>query len=273
MCKKLSIILLCLLMITGCSKDKPILYSNLGNQASQNKLTNILNEADLPKENIKQFFSYVNTFNQHATPLIGDFETLEREQPDYQYFKYNSPVEISDQNDSNSLIPSFILIKNLIYTNNSGHADDSYIMFNLNLIDTIDQYSMSQEDRLKFITTFNSISVTGIKNNEISHINQIEKTFSDRDFSVKQNQKASLITLWLHSSADNRRVVSHCGVLIDSNDGLYFIEKYGCFYPYQVTKFNSRSELKTYLLTRNDLKGDENDGLPLVFENNKYLNK
>ena len=56
MCKKLSIILLCLLMITGCSKDKPILYSNLGNQASQNKLTNILNEADLPKENIKQFF-------------------------------------------------------------------------------------------------------------------------------------------------------------------------------------------------------------------------
>lgn len=36
-------------------------------------------------------------------------------------------------------------------------------MFNLNLIDTIDQYSMSQEDRLKFITTFNSISVTGIK--------------------------------------------------------------------------------------------------------------
>lgn len=130
MCKKLSIILLCLLMITGCSKDKPILYSNLGNQASQNKLTNILNEADLPKENIKQFFSYVNTFNQHATPLIGDFETLEREQPDYQYFKYNSPVEISDQNDSNSLIPSFILIKNLIYTNNTGHADDSYIMFN-----------------------------------------------------------------------------------------------------------------------------------------------
>ena len=51
MCKKLSIILLCLLMITGCSKDKPILYSNLGNQASQNKLTNILNEADLPKDN------------------------------------------------------------------------------------------------------------------------------------------------------------------------------------------------------------------------------
>ena len=71
---------------------------------------------------------------------------------------------------------SFIYLnKNLIYTNNSGHADDSYIMFNLNLIDTIDQYSMSQEDRLKFITTFNSISVTGIKNNEISHINQIEK--------------------------------------------------------------------------------------------------
>lgn len=56
MCKKLSIILLCLLMITGCSKDKPILYSNLGNQASQNKLTNILNEADLPKENIKHSF-------------------------------------------------------------------------------------------------------------------------------------------------------------------------------------------------------------------------
>lgn len=272
MLKKILILLLCLFIITGCSSETPITYSNLGNDTSKNKLVSILEKADLPSSNIKQFMTYVDIFNQNASPLIGDFEELPNTQPNYEYFNYDIPDE-AIPNEPNSLIPTFTLIKDLITTNNTVEENDPYLMYNINLIDTIPAYSMNYDDRLKFIAAFNSISVSGIKNNEISHINQIEKTFNDRSFEVKEKQNVSLITLWCHFSAENRRYVSHCGILINSEDGLYFIEKYGCQYPYQVTRFNDRSEVKTYLLTRNDIKSDENDGHPLVFENNKYFNK
>lgn len=49
-------------------------------------------------------------------------------------------------------------------------------------------------------------------------------------------------------------------------------KKYKQHYPYQITKFNNRKELKSYLLSQHNLDGNVNDGLPLIFENNKYLN-
>lgn len=264
--KKLIIILLCLFIFTACSSDKTIVYSNLGNNASQQELIKILKGADLPNSNIEQFINYVNDFNQFASSLVGDFKELPTNDPHYDYFNYNG----DSQSDVDSLIPSFTLIKDLISTNNNANENDTYLMYNLELINK-KKYSISKADRLKFITTFNSISVSGIKNNKISHINQIKKTFNDRNFEVKGNNNISLITLWCHFALENRRFVSHCGVLIDEGVDLCFIEKYGSSYPYQITKFNNRKELTTYLLSRDDINGDENDGQPLIFENNEYI--
>lgn len=268
MFKKIILIVISLFIFIGCSGDKPIVYSNLSNNTSQQELITILNKANIPANNINKFINYVNDFNQFASALIGDFKELPSDDSLYEYFVYNN----TNQNDINSLIPTFILIKNFISTNNNAKEDDNFLMHNLNLIDTNKTYSMNKEDRLKFITTFNSISVSGIKNNKISHINQIEKSFNDRKFEIKNTQNISLITLWYHISSQNIRFISHCGILIDEDNQLYFIEKYDYLYPYQITKFNNRKELKTYLLSRDNPDENENDGQPLIFENNKYLN-
>lgn len=41
--------------------------------------------------------------------------------------------------------------------------------------------------------------------------------------------------------------------------------------PFQATKFNDRSELKQYLLNRQDLYGDETELAPIVLENDQRL--
>lgn len=272
MLKKISIILLSLMTFTGCSNNTAIMYTNLASSDTQQEITVILKDAGLPNQNIDQFLSYVVNFNNNAAPITSDWQEIKNEQVDYQSFEYKQ-VENPEQSDLDSLIPAFMLTKELISNNENANQEDSYLQHDLNLINSFDEYSLDPDDQLKFTTTFNTISVVGIKNNEISHINQIEKTFNDRDFEIKNNQSVSLVTLWLHVAQENIRYVSHSGVLIDKHNILYFIEKYDSFYPFQVTKFNNRSELKKYLLNRNDLKGDENDGQPLIFENNKYLNK
>ncbi|MFQ8705398.1 MAG: DUF4300 family protein [Thomasclavelia sp.] len=268
MLKKITIIVLSLFIFIGCSSNKPIVYSNLNNDASQQELVTILKDTNIPTSNIKQFISYIDDFNQSVSTLIGDFKELPNDGFIYEHYIYNN----TNQNDINSLIPTFTLIKNFIYTNNNAQENDAFLLDNLNSIDTVNKYSMNKKDRLKFITTFNSISVSGIKNNKISHINQIVKTFNDREFEIKNNQNISLITLWSHTSLQNIRFINHCGVLVNRDNELYFIEKYDQYYPYQITKFNNRKELKTYLLSRHNLDGNENDGQPLIFENNKYLN-
>ena len=254
---KIALLLLSLTLLTACSSNDPITYTNLSSTSSQDELTLTLSDAGLPKKNIEQFLAAVTTYNQNNPNLSDSEQVME----DY-FVSYTPSVTIP--NDLDSQVASFILAKDLISTNYSGTLADSYLTSDLALL--------TADEQLKFATTFNTISVTGIKNNEISHINQIEKTFNDRNFTVDEDQDVSLITLWVHISKENIRYVNHSGVLVD-HDKLYFIEKYARDCPYQMTKFNSRKELSEYLLNRSDLKGDENDGPPLVFENNKYLKK
>ena len=57
----------------------------------------------------------------------------------------------------------------------------------------------------------------------------------------------SLIEVYLHSPFDGVRFVGHTGVLMETEDGLLFVEKYGPAGPFQATKFESRNALEHYL--------------------------
>ena len=70
---------------------------------------------------------------------------------------------------------------------------------------------------------------------------------------------------------DGVRFVGHTGVLMETEDGLLFVEKYGPAGPFQATKFESRNALEHYLLARPDLYGDETELPPIVLENGKMM--
>ena len=80
-----------------------------------------------------------------------------------------------------------------------------------------------------------------------------------------------LINVYLHNSFDDTRFVGHTGVLLETSEGLLFVEKYRPAYPFQATKFQNREELKTYLLARPDLYGDETELKPIVMENGRVI--
>ena len=48
---------------------------------------------------------------------------------------------------------------------------------------------------------------------------------------------------------------------------MMFVEKYSNLDPFQATYFRDREELKQYLLSRNDLYGDQTELAPIVAEN------
>ena len=66
-----------------------------------------------------------------------------------------------------------------------------------------------------------------------------------------------------HAHCMIHRFVGHTGVLMETEDGLLFVEKYGPAGPFQATKFESRNALEHYLLARPDLYGDETELLPI----------
>ena len=73
--------------------------------------------------------------------------------------------------------------------------------------------------------------------------------------------------MYLHSTFDDVRFVGHTGILVETENGLLFVEKFGPNAPFQATKFQSREELATYLLARPDLYGDQTELPPIVMEN------
>ena len=73
--------------------------------------------------------------------------------------------------------------------------------------------------------------------------------------------------MYLHVPEDQARFVGHTGVLVETKEGLLFVEKYSALAPFQATYFKDRAELKTYLLERPDLYGDGSELDPIVMEN------
>lgn len=67
------------------------------------------------------------------------------------------------------------------------------------------------------------------------------------------------------------RFVWHTGILLNTDEGILFFEKYSSLAPFQVTKFTSTKELKDYLLSRPDLYGDDSEMAPIVTINNEIL--
>ena len=129
---------------------------------------------------------------------------------------------------------------------------------------------MSEEDRTNFAALFNWVPLEGADSEE-AHLEKIRQAWQDREIRINAAEGVSLITVYLHSSFDDARFVGHTGVLLEEEDGLLFVEKYGPAAPFQATRFEDRAQLKAYLLARPDLYGEEEELAPIVLENGAVM--
>lgn len=59
--------------------------------------------------------------------------------------------------------------------------------------------------------------------------------------------------------------------MLELNDGVLLVEKYGWNEPFQATKFKNEQGMVNYLLNRPDLMGDETEKPVVVMKNNTVI--
>lgn len=299
--KIIAVCLTAVLLFAGCSKapeqadmetKQEIVYSNLADEASQKEVAALLTEHGISKEQAEVFMDWVTDFNGRVSEgkLAGGFQPMEetgvsydtlnvdyktideaKTMPEEEQAGTAEDLMVSEEiaPEANCRLTSYLLMQPWIQTNGKQLEHDTILMFDIEAIDTYAPFHMEEADRSNFISLFNWIPLEGADTLE-AHIAKIQQAWKEREIQIT-GDGISLINVYLHNSFDDTRFVGHTGVLLESADGLLFVEKYGPAYPFQATKFQNREQLKTYLLARPDLYGDETELKPIVMENGMVI--
>lgn len=255
------------------SGSEPLMYSNLTDAASQQEVSDVLQAHGVTAEQANTLTAWANDFNTRITsdPLPEGFNPMEKEGNNYTnvLINFREAPDGFIYPEANCRLASYLLMKNMVNTNKLLDNSDTYLMIDLDAIDTYDPFRLSPEEKDNFTTLFNWVPLKGADKLE-EHIALIRQAWKDRAIQISGNG-ISLINVYLHSTFDDARFVGHSGVLVDTGDGLLFVEKYGPQAPFQATKFNNRDELKYYLVSRRDLYGDETELEPIVMENDQVI--
>lgn len=256
--KYIGIILSLMLLITGCTKESTV-YSNLYDEKSQEEIKSIFSAS----KEIDTVLDWAKAFNQESVGIEykPGFVSLPKSM-DY------SSVYIEDMDSYiswiNCRLTTFTLLKDSIHTLENGNALDPWLMFDVEAIETVPEFSFLKPELAHFITLFNAVSVDGLSTVD-EHVQQIESAWKERKIEI--DSPYSIVCVYLHSVEDSVRFVGHVGVLADTSSGLYFLEKYGNMAPFQVTRLDSKEQLKTYLCSRSDFYGDPEELDPILIEN------
>ena len=253
-----------------------ILYSNFTDVDSQNEIVGILQEHGVDQEQTSTLLAWADDFNSRVTkpPLPEGFVEMNGDYVDYSglLFDYKELPDGTFFSEANCRLTAYLLMKDLIQTNGAAEEGDTYLMFDIEAIDTQEEYQLSREKREDFITLYNNVSIEGT-NTLDEHVEKIKEAWTARKIEIDRTSGISLIEVYLHSTFDDVRFVGHTGVLVENENGLLFVEKYGPEAPFQATRFHNRSELKKYLLARPDLYGEETELPPIVMENGEVLDQ
>lgn len=264
----LSVCTISALGFVGCTSNKDIMYSNMPDTKSREEVFSELKKHDVSDNQINKLNEWMDDFNSYVKDgqLSNGFKKMDGDLVDY------STLELKDMPSYyvNCRLTSFMIMKNALTTNCKPDDSDTYLMLDLDAIDTDKPISMTEQEKLNYTTLFNWIPLDDAKTLE-QHEEKIETALKDRDIKIDESKGLSIINIYVHSTFDNVRFVGHTGVLMDTNDGLLFVEKYGPDTPFQATKFHNREELKKYLLARPDLYGEKDEVAPIITENNKVI--
>ena len=264
----LSVCTISALGFVGCTSNKDIMYSNMQDTKSREEVFSELKKHNVSDNQINKLNEWMDDFNSYVKDgqLSNGFKKMDGDLVDY------STLELKDMPSYyvNCRLTSFMIMKNALITNCKPDDSDTYLMLDLDAIDTDKPISMTEQEKLNYTTLFNWIPLDDAKTLE-QHEEKIETALKYRDIKIDESKGLSIINIYVHSTFDNVRFVGHTGVLMDTNDGLLFVEKYGPDTPFQATKFHNREELKKYLLARPDLYGEKDEVAPIITENNKVI--
>lgn len=259
------------------TNENGILYSNLQDEATQKEVADILLAAGVSEEHVATFLDWVKEMNDNikTAPSMQDgFQYAGADQITYDDVELKQELDENGDfvTDMNCRLTAYLLFNQFVQVNNLQEDYDSYLMFDIEALENEERFASIRDEESKFTTLFNPVAVEEGTTVD-DHVKAIQKAWEERGISFEDNEKISLINLYLHMKEDNLRFIGHTGVLVEQEDGLLFIEKYGWNKPFQATKFQNEDELIKYVLGRGDLVGDGTEEPVIVMKNDQVISK
>ena len=221
-------------------------YSNLVDTDAQEKVDALLADAGISAARREVFRNHVVQFNDSVDTAVlqSGFASGDLLSPKYDAYELQEQWAAVHPNFNgyNCRITAFSLLADFLNVGKDGNirADELFM----------DQESLQQDpsalqkksEKNAFLRLFSSVPTEDTTDQTV-HVQTIQKDWQERKIAFAESEKCSLITVWFHdrwSETENELSIGHAGVLLNCDDGLYFVEKLAFQEPYQVTKFQNR---------------------------------
>lgn len=258
---------------------KSINYSNLADKDTQQKVKESLENAGIDSNSINLFFESVNYYNE-ATQSEGliksGFVNSNIINPTYDEVAIQKIWDKKNKNfpGFNCRITAFTFMKDYVKVEKPVVKTGEMLFMDVESLKNVPFELFSKNEEDKFVNLFSEIPTKATKDVKV-HVENVKNVWKERGVTFNKNSKISMISVFFHFNdepQENILFIGHVGILIPEKDGkLMFIEKLAFQQPYQVLKFNNRTELNDYLMNKYDTAWGQPVARPFIMENDELL--
>lgn len=279
-----TIVISILMCVCGCDDtnkktNKEISFSNIIEKKDVDLLSTLFKESNISQKNGDKILSSIKDYNDTiGVDLLNKDGIIDLSSAIPKYDDVKIDEMWLKKNDMfigyNCRITAFQLMKDFITVEDISKSNDSSIFMDLDALNYSKDNYFSKDEMNKFKAIYSTIETTSSK--DFNEQFKIQKDYWD-SIGVKfnENNKISLISVYLHnhfSENENELIIGHTGILFNTEDGYVFFEKLSFQLPYQMIRFNSKKELKQYLMSSYDIDTTGECCKPFILENNHLLN-
>lgn len=288
--RKIFAIILTLLSLSSCTnKDESslpknegnkLVYTNLVTKKSKDDLKNIMLSTDLDKSNINRFFKQVDFFNKQVNKNLlvnKDYEKSDKIK-DYDFYAIQDELykKYPSFTGVNCRITSFGLVSDKIKVANTKNPNLSVVEIDNSSFKNSPIPNLNKNEIERFNKFYSAIP-TDNKNDADFQVKKIKDFWKKNGIEFPHSQDYSIISVFVFSNIDqdtNELFIGHTGLLFNTKDGRYMlVEKLAFTAPYQTVIFDNKNDLYDYLIELYDFSNDQYPIKPLIFEDDKILEK
>jgi len=258
---------------------KSINYSNLADKDTQEKVKESLENTGIDSNSINLFFKSVNYYNeatQNEGLIKSGFINSNNINPTYDEVAIQKIWDKKNKNfpGFNCRITAFTFMKDYVKVEKPVVKTGEMLFMDVESLKNMPFELFSKNEKDKFVNLFSEIPTKATKDVKV-HVENVKNVWKERGVTFNKNSKISMISVFFHFNdepQENILFIGHVGILVPEKDGkLMFIEKLAFQQPYQVLKFNNRTELNDYLMNKYDTAWGQPVARPFIMENDELL--
>jgi len=219
----------------GCSSKINYTYTNLLDDDSKNEFIELLQNVNINQTTIYEYIGLIDSYNKTKYPqtlktrYITTYITTDVNKKLYNYTEAINcwASDNAELTDINCRIAAFVLMKDYINFDISNKIESDLLKEIHN-----DFYKLNETDAEKYIAVFNVLEWDNIS------------------LKFVENSPVKLISVCVQFNETDKIVVAHSGVLLNYENGIFFIEKIDPMLPFQFSEFKNKNDLKLYLENR-----------------------